>query len=122
MTALNARRDAWNEVWPLGECEQRGYCWGSAPRNMPHVPWCYHRHEIEGQASAEMCSASAAGSRRDCAIGGGVSPRACAEKGCCWAPGGNGEPWCFYAAGDGWIDTDVDIDADAEVDLPMADL
>ena len=100
---LGSRRDAWDEVWPLSECESRGFCWSAAPRHLPHIPWCYHRRVIEGQASAEMCAASAAGSRRDCAIGGGVTPRSCAEKGCCWVPSSaSGEPWCFYAAGDGY--------------------
>jgi hypothetical protein len=101
---LSARRDAWDGVFPIGECEQMGYCWMAAPRHLPNVPWCFHRAPVEGHAAPEACAAAAAGMRRECADGGGVTPRSCAMKGCCWASGRDGDPWCFWPAGEGYSD------------------
>lgn len=101
--SLSARRDAYvgNPTWDVSECEQRGFCWAKAPGN---YPWCFHRDEAiaeaGGYASVDECAAGAASERRECAISDEpVNARLCVVKGCCWAPGEPGAPWCFWPAG-----------------------
>lgn len=93
----SARRDAFDESFPLEECENQGHCYDPAPDFLPSVPWCYFRADDDGEALVASCEAtSASGSRRDCATTGDANPHSCTARGCCWAPGDDGEPWCFW--------------------------
>jgi hypothetical protein len=118
---LSSRRDAWDGIFPIGDCEKLGHCWAAAPRNLPQIPWCFHRAEQDGIATQEACAAAAAGSRRECAGVGNITPRSCSEKGCCWAAGDGDEPWCFWPAGEGYSIAEEmaawDEDADDYEDL-----
>jgi hypothetical protein len=93
------RVDAHDGEWPLSECEARGFCWAAAPADMPAVPWCFHKLEIDGHATAGECAAAAASAsgRVDCAADDEhVTPRSCTDHGCCWASSTvEGDPWCF---------------------------
>lgn len=61
------------------------------------MPWCYFRAEDNGEATIASCEAAgSSGSRHECAGSGEVTARSCTERGCCWAPGEDGEPWCFW--------------------------
>jgi hypothetical protein len=103
------RRDAYDGSFDLGQCEERGYCWHAAPRGS-NIPWCYYPLDLEGFPSVEECAAGAAGERRDCAPQGGVDAFKCSnDLRCCWAPGEAGQPWCFYAAGQGYESSIDDI-------------
>lgn len=104
------RRDAYDGIFDLGLCEERGYCWQAAPRNT-QIPWCYYPDVLEGHPTVEECAAGAAGTRRDCAPEGGINAASCAdEKKCCWAPGEAGQPWCFFAAGQGYAEEELGED------------
>jgi hypothetical protein len=113
--AYFSRRDAYDGTFDLSQCEERGFCWQAAPRGS-NIPWCYHSIELEGFPTVAECAAGAAGERRDCAPGGGVDAFSCSnDRRCCWAPGGEGQPWCFYAAGQGHADAEDVPEEDYEM-------
>ena len=93
----NERKDAWDKVFTLtpSECEGRGFCW--ATHEVPGIPWCYYK-KLDREANAETCAA-ASNSRQECATPGKpIDEKLCTTKGCCWASGPKGQPWCFYPA------------------------
>jgi hypothetical protein len=74
--------------------DKRCVCGPAASDWIPYSQCGYNPNP--GPSPDGKCSVS---SRTDCGwIGVGEST--CEAKGCCWAPGSSGEPWCFYPASD----------------------
>lgn len=98
--ADNERLDAWDQVFGLSasECEHRGFCW--ARHEVPGIPWCYWKAG-EGIVDKGECEAASA-QRRECAEKGApITEKTCAARACCWAPGKEGQPWCFHPGAPG---------------------
>jgi hypothetical protein len=106
---LQSRVDAWDkDAWPLSDCAAHGFCWLPVP-DETGAPWCYYP-----ASHPSVCEVSASGERTDCAAEGeGVTPSACAEKGCCWVPSDTpGQPWCFHASAEAKIEEGVGADGE----------
>lgn len=58
-------------------------------------PWNGNNRKIDLTASCAVPNAQ----KRDCGFNG-ITQSQCQTRGCCWAAGGSGIPWCFYAATD----------------------
>eukprot|EP00210_Caulerpa_lentillifera_P006491 g6201.t1 len=66
-------------------CEEEGYCWDeSVPEGKP---WCFIPN-----GGYQYCYDYAP--RSDCGFYG-IDSYTCIERGCCYAPYGDG-PWCFF--------------------------